>query len=72
MVLDREIDRLGALRRELSVSNLRALHNPPREEVRSHKSSTVLVHCNRVVQLMIAVLDPDLTAVVGPFLLPSG
>jgi hypothetical protein len=49
VVLDREIDRLGALRRELSVSNLRDLHNPPREEVRTHKSSTVLVDFNTVV-----------------------
>lgn len=72
VVLDREIDRLGALRRESSVSNLRALHKLLREEVRSHKSSTVLVHFNTVVQMTIAVLAPDLIAVVGSFMLPSG
>lgn len=72
VVLDREIDRLGALRRESSVSNLRSLHNLPREEVRSHKSSTVLVDFNTAVQLTIAVMAPDLIAVVGPFMLPSG
>jgi len=49
VVRDRKIDRLGALRRESSVSNLRSLHNLLGEEVRSHKSSTVLVDFNTVV-----------------------